>query len=246
MKKFNESLLLCKNYINIIKKQTYVFIKKSGKKINKQKELHVAVGAIALVTLVCLSFTTVSTLKVYADENATTTVPTNTVLVAQEIVAEPAPVIVVEPLPVEEPEPEVVEPVEPVGPSVDYSNNLIHESNTDMSYMNVDLSYNADIYSNGYYCDDDNIAHENDTDAILVAMGSQYDYGQYYEVTISNYGTVIVKKVEEKGHTQNNEGYIGPNGDSVELMVCDGFDPNGAGKSSNLGMYVTDIYKANY
>lgn len=126
--------------------------------------------------------------------------------------------------------------------------NLVGRSGTDMSYMHADLSSNTDRYSNGWYCGADNVAYEEGTDAVLVAMGSQFEMGMYYEVQVSNYGTMTVKKVEEKqdAHTENGAGYVGQNGDSIELMVCDGFDPNGHGKSKNLGMYVESIYSLGY
>lgn len=133
-------------------------------------------------------------------------------------------------------------------PSAPTGGNLVARSGTDMSYMNASLSSNTDRYTNGWYCGSDNVAREEGTDAVLVAMGSQYEMGMYYEVTISNYGTITAKKVEEKqdAHTENGAGYVGQNGDSIELMVCDGFDPNGHGKSKNLGMYIESIYSLGY
>lgn len=118
-----------------------------------------------------------------------------------------------------------------------------------ITYTSVNSPLNHDylyLSEDEYYIDEDGFARENDTDAILVAMGSAFEKGNYYEIILSNGKSeiVIVQDIKADSHTDKNNIYTTDDNSIVEPWI----DENKAiefadiGNSLVLDITVSEIY----
>lgn len=135
-----------------------------------------------------------------------------------------------------------VEP-EPLRISEPEKQNIICSDNKYLTYTNIDnISLNS-FNLNEFYIDNNGYVRENETNAIYVAMGTNYQKNNYYTITTSNNQSFKVKVVDIKSdnHT-TNKCYTIHDNSIVELWLTNkNNDFKQLGNSKVVGVSVVGI-----
>lgn len=121
--------------------------------------------------------------------------------------------------------------------------NLLCADNKYLTYTNVDNISLNNFNLNNFYVDNNGYVREQNTNAIYVAMGTNYTKNNYYTITTSNNQSFKVKVVDIKSdnHT-TNKCYTTHDNSIVELWLTNrNKDFKGLGNSKVVGVSVVEI-----
>lgn len=121
--------------------------------------------------------------------------------------------------------------------------NVICELGKHLTYTNIDNISLNNFNLNSWYVDSRGFVREQGTNAIYVAMGTNYKKNNYYTITISNNQTFKVKVVDVKSdkHT-TNKCYTTHDNSIVELWLTNkNNDFKSLGNSKVVGVSVIEI-----
>lgn len=123
--------------------------------------------------------------------------------------------------------------------------NIICSDNKYLTYTNIDNINLNNFNLNDFYIDANGYVREQETNAIYVAMGTNYQKNNYYTITTSDNQTFTVKVVDIKSdnHT-TNKCYTTHDNSIVELWLTNkNNDFKLLGNSKVFGVSVVEIKK---
>lgn len=121
--------------------------------------------------------------------------------------------------------------------------NIICSDNKYLTYTNIDNINLNNFILNDYYVDNNGYVRENETNAIYVAMGTNYQKNNYYTITTTDNKSFKVKVVDIKSdnHT-TNKCYTTHDNSIVELWLTNkNNDFKALGNSKVVGVSVSEI-----
>lgn len=121
--------------------------------------------------------------------------------------------------------------------------NLLCANDKYLTYTNIDNINLNNFNLNNYYIDNGGYVRENETNAIYVAMGTNYQKNNYYTITTSDNQSFKVKVVDIKSdnHT-TNKCYTTHDNSIVELWLTNkNNDFKLLGNSKVVGVSVVEI-----
>lgn len=121
--------------------------------------------------------------------------------------------------------------------------NIICSDNKFLTYTNIDNINLNNFNLNDFYIDSKGYVRENETNAIYVAMGTNYKKNNYYTITTSDNQNFKVKVVDIKSdnHTTNSC-YTTHDNSIVELWLTNkNNDFKNLGNSKVVGVSVVEI-----
>lgn len=121
--------------------------------------------------------------------------------------------------------------------------NLLCANDKYLTYTNIDNINLNNFNLNDFYIDTKGYVRENETNAIYVAMGTNYKKNNYYTITTSDNQTFKVKVVDIKSdnHT-TNKCYTTQDNSIVELWLTNkNNDVKALGNSKVVGVSVVEI-----
>lgn len=121
--------------------------------------------------------------------------------------------------------------------------NVVCELGKNLTYTNIDNISLKNFNLNTWYVDNKGYVREQQTNAIYVAMGTNYQKNNYYTITTSDNQTFKVKVVDIKSdnHT-TNKCYTTHDNSIVELWLTNrNKDFKGLGNSKVVGVSVVEI-----
>lgn len=121
--------------------------------------------------------------------------------------------------------------------------NVVCELGKNLTYTNIDNISLKNFNLNAWYVDNQGYVRENETNAIYVAMGTNYQKNNYYTITTSDNQSFKVKVVDIKSdnHTTNSC-YTTHDNSIVELWLTNkNNDFKNLGNSRVVGVSVVEI-----